>query len=180
MWNWKMGLALVAACAVICVSVVLSKPEQLPKPPTKIVSTVYKGSVKTDLATYRVEVRENWDSNTRTTYRIVHLYPGKSSLVSITGQDGTCLGSWDRIFYCGYHLNGASGANSVERTDTGWYFEACGADEGKVQPFSDQEILSAAAELNLAMREVYNQDHITEQFVWNGAQEMVKTIDKPN
>lgn len=123
-----------------------------------ISSYVYHGS----LGTNTVEI-DDWMAS-EGFIRIVHVKPvNQPSYVGITGHSSKAIGQWQRIFYCGglpdssYH-----GCNSVVYNwETGvWDFEPCDADRGRVKPFTDEQILFAIRQLNEAMAEVYNKEHL--------------------
>lgn len=146
---------------------------------------LYAGRFETQDETYDVEIDDADKGNG--IHRLVHLrIAGETSLKGITGHDYNGDGKWDRVFYCGEHeMIGQPpegmgfGCNSVVRTPEGWRFEPCPADEGIVQPFSDMAISFAMAELDTAMKQMHNNDHLSERWEWSPEQQKtVKVFDK--
>ncbi|MDQ5949216.1 MAG: hypothetical protein QG589_342 [Patescibacteria group bacterium] len=135
---------------------------------------VYRGTVQTATGNYNVEISE--DDRGYGMRRLVHLYPaGKPSYYTITGHD-YATGKWDRVFYCGKHAlvrswtSAELGCNSVLRTNNGWNFEPCDADKDNVMPFSTEAIDFAVEELNTAVSQIYNPEHIVSQWKWDAKQ----------
>jgi hypothetical protein len=99
-------------------------------------------------------------------FRMIHLVP-QGGLFSdknlpnpqaITGHDLDGDGQFDRVFIC----SAGGGFNSVLFTGNGdRVWEPCLADKNKVQPFTEQQVISAQAMLYAAMSEVYNTAHRT-------------------
>lgn len=115
----------------------------------------YKGQI----ANYDVSIDESTRGNR--TQLIVRLrLIGASSHAGITGHDYDSDGRWDRILYCGYPQQ-SNGCNSMLIDEDGTMtFEPCAADEGKIKPFTDDDIRVARLQLAAAMAAVYNEEHI--------------------
>ncbi len=114
-----------------------------------------------ELGTNTVEINDSTDSNDAF-LRIVHVHPNdQPSYVSITGHAGRAIGRWERVFYCGMPSTGF-GCNSVifDHETNGWKFEACDGDKGNVKPFSDQQILFAIRQLDEAVAQTLNAEHL--------------------
>lgn len=134
----------------------------LPQPKNDIVLSEYTGQITTSMDTYRVRITETWDSFISGYIRHIELQPvDKPSSVFISGWDNEADGDWERISYCGYHLEGKSGCSGVVRSNSSWEFDPCPADDGKLAGFSQREIMDAEVELGLAMREIYDEHHMT-------------------
>lgn len=106
-------------------------------------------------ATYKVEIYKS------PSWLDVKLESVGDSNYSIIGHYHDQDGQWDHVIYCGDHeLIGVDprgygfNCNSVFRTESGWEFEACLADKGSIQPFSDEAISFAIAELNFALEKI--------------------------
>lgn len=142
---------------------------------------VYKGTVQTATGNYNVEISE--DNMGYGMRRLVHLYPvDKPSYYGITGHDYNATGKWNRVFYCGKHelVRALSlselGCNSVLLTKEGWEFEPCPADKGNVMQFSTEAINFAITELDTAMSQIYNPDHIVSKWKWNAEEKKAVEI----
>ena len=114
---------------------------------------------------------------------IVNLVPvGAPSYQGITGHIDHRHSEWTRIFYCGANpranQDDTAGCNSVIRTSKGWKFVPCPGDVGKVHPFTDSAINYAISQLDLAMKQIHNQEHLTAKYQWDQAQKKVVLIYK--
>ena len=116
-------------------------------------------SYKGDMPDYNVSIDESRYANQaglRVILQAEKKDPEHEYRMTITGHDYDGDGQWDRIFYCGYP-DLKKGCNSVNMK-TG-EFHACPADEGKVQPFTQEEIEYAKATLDQAMASVHNDQY---------------------
>lgn len=144
---------------------------------------VYSGTLTTPSASrgYNVEISES--DRGFGFVRILHLWPvGRPGFEGITGHDYDNDGQWDRVFYCGsLHPNKdgkSGGCNSVLRTRSGWRFEPCDADKGNIDPFSPAQISFAISELDIAMRELHNREHLVSQWKWNSQKKTSEQVFK--
>lgn len=172
---------LALALAVVALVVTLTKDE---RGQHLVTWNIYRGELQTESTVYEVVIEE---VNQGSLQRHISLRPvGGPSYVGITGHDWNSDGHWDCLFYCGNHDlvqsdpdGSVLGCNSVVRTKSGWTFKPCSGDKGVVEPFSDEAISFAIAELDAAMEQVHNEDNLDQRWEWNpDQQKVVKVFDK--
>ena len=177
----KLVLASLAGIALLMVASVVYLRATDERGKHDVATNYYHGTLQTATGNYDVFIDENdrgygFD-------KIVHLRPVDApSYEGITGHDYENHGKWDRVFYCGENgiagQGPATGCNAVVRTNSGWRFEPCDGDKGKVKPFTQEAIHYATTQLDNAMLKVYNREHITQQWRWDAKQKKVIQIYK--
>ncbi|HCB19564.1 TPA: hypothetical protein DEP34_04265 [Candidatus Uhrbacteria bacterium] len=128
---------------------------------------VYKG----EITGYSVEIVDSLFGSRKDWTRIVHLNDtNRCSWCGIAGHDHENDGLWDAIFWCGYP-EVTNGCNAfTQSTRGGWVWQPCPSDDGKVEPFTDTEILEAQSLLYKAVHDVYVPENMVEDletWKWN-------------
>lgn len=126
----------------------------------------YEGKVTILFKDFNVQIEDYSYNGSSTIRRIMHMHPvGMESYVGITGHDYNGDGTWNRVFYCGLDGNeeNTTGCNSVlfDEENYTWTFEPCPGDEGKVKPFTEDQIKAAISALNYGMENLHNEKYLT-------------------
>lgn len=139
--------------------------------------------IANDGTVYRADMSENDRGFGFQTMLHLRAAQGEPFYAGITGHDYNSDGLWDRIFYCGPTplVEGNSGCNSMYRRRVGpyevaWKFEPCAADEGNVEPFSEEAINMAIAKLDGARMLIGNNGHLISRWEWNEKERRVVEI----
>lgn len=160
---------IVLLCILIAPFALAVKLGQRSEEPLTRTWNVYNGTAQTMENRYFVEISE--DDHGSGFERIVHLTQEGKPVYDhrISGHDYNADGVWDAVFICGSGDNDrfGGGCNNVERTANGWKFEPCPADKDRVKPFTESEINFAIGELDEAMKQIHNNEHIQQQWIWD-------------
>lgn len=142
-------------------------------------SALYAGPIKTTLGdeVYSYGVIINEVDRGDGLRRIIHLTPAKdnvrTNLPCISGFDYNADGTWDRISYSDYQVSLGTnsfraGVNNVYRLNSGdWSWEPCSSDKDYgLKPFTPEQILFAMMELDRAVAQIRNPEHLAEYSFW--------------
>lgn len=136
---------------------------------------IYRGPIKTKLGSYQVDIIEMWNEKFGNHSLLVQMIPDdKSRYAAISGRDFDLDGAWETITYCEYRHDGSINCNSIFRTTPDSKWESWSENEDAIDELTEEKVAAAVVEMNLAIKELYNQKHLSAVVVRN--EDSTKTV----